>query len=496
MKIHKIIPVIVSVFWLNICLAQITELKLIPEDPQNLVSFGFSVALDNNILIVGAAESNNLGAKSGAAVVYENINGNWDEDTVLLASDGTTAARFGWAVDVQDDYVFVGADQEPSNGIWAGAVYVFKYDSLSGQWNQHQKIVPGDIQAGDQFGSSISISDDYVLIGARGADANVGAAYIYRDAGPEWVQDARLTPVNYVGSEPYFGVSVGLDGNYAVMGAYTDDSGGNRSGAAFVFYNDGNSWSQQAKLLSGDINPGDYFGISVSISGEYAIVGAVSAIHQTYRSGAAYIFKRTGAQWTERVKLLDINSTIDIAFGYSVSIQGNYALVGVPDDVENGSHAGAAYIYENDGANWNKITKLLASDGHETDKLGWAVNIDDGRAVAGAPLQYAGGLMCGAAYLYEGFTTGIAEPEMPLEFELYPVPTSGALHIRYLIHDIGYLISDLYSIEGRLIRRLVAEEVMPGEYEAVFDVSDLLPGVYFIRLQAGERVGVRKLIIQ
>ncbi|MEA3476911.1 MAG: T9SS type A sorting domain-containing protein, partial [Bacteroidota bacterium] len=423
----------------------------------------------------------------------ENINGNWEEDTVLLAGDGTSPARFGWAVDVKDNYIFIGADQDPANGIWAGAAYVYKLDSVSGEWNMHQKITPDDIQLGDLFGSSVSVSGDKLLIGAKGADDNVGAAYIYTNDGTQWVQEARLTPLNYIGSEPYFGISVGLDGNYAIIGASLDDSGGNKSGAAFIFYNDGNSWSQQAKLLSGDVNPDDYFGFSVSLSGEYAIVGAVNAIHQTFRSGAAYIFKRSDAQWTEQIKLLDSNSTIDIAFGASVSLQGNYALIGVPEDDQNGSHSGTAYIYENDGTDWIELTKLLASDGVESDRFGWSVNIDEERAVVGAPVQYAGGLYCGAAYLYEGFVTGIAELFIPLEFDLYPVPAKDIVNCQLSTVNCQFCEVELYDVYGKLVQVLF--EGKTSSEEIAFDVSDLPAGVYFIRMQVGERDGIRKLII-
>ena len=111
------------VLWQNSNLAQFTELKLIPSDPQNVVSFGSSVAVDKTILVVGGPENSDIqGVNSGAAVVFEKVNGNWIEDTLLLATDGTTAAHFGWAVGVKDNYIFIGADQDPENGNWAGAV--------------------------------------------------------------------------------------------------------------------------------------------------------------------------------------------------------------------------------------------------------------------------------------------------------------------------------------------------------------------------------------
>jgi hypothetical protein len=481
--------------------AQISELKLTPNDPQNVVSFGYSVAIDNEILVSGTPEADILGVNSGAAVVFEKVNGNWIEDTLLLASDGTSPARFGWAVDVQDNYIFVGANQDPENGLWAGAVYVFKRDTTSGEWNQELKIMPGDAQPGDLFGSSVSISGDYALIGAKGADNNVGAAYIFRYTGTTWVQDVRLTPVNYIGSDPNFGISVSLDNNYALVGAYNDDSGGNRSGAAFIFHYDGIEWTQQAKILSGDISPGDNFGFSVSLSGEYAIVGAINAFYQTFMSGAAYVFRREDTLWVEETKLVDSSAVTDIAFGYSVAITDDYAVIGVSDDNQNGSNAGAAYIYKRINSNWIKLSKLLASDGQESDRFGWCVDIDDDIISVGAPVQYAGGLYCGAVYLYSDFVSGIIESEESYfikDFYLsqnFPNPFNPSTNIKWQQPETALVTLKIYDVLGREIITLVNEELNAGKHEVNFNASRFSSGVYFFQLKAGYYIETKKMVL-
>lgn len=510
MNIYKILTLSLVIFCLNINIAQITELKLIPDDPQNVVSFGFSVAIDENIIVVGAAESNILGPKSGSAVVFKNVSGNWIEDTLLLASDGTSPARFGWTVDVQGDWVFIGADQDPQNGIWAGAVYAFKRNIVSGEWNEYQKIIPGDAQPGDLFGSSVSISGSYVLIGARGADNNIGAAYLYEDSGSSWVQVARLTPQNYVGTDPKFGISVSLDGNYALVGAYYDDTGGNQSGAAYIFYNDGNIWSQQSKLLSSDIHPADNFGYSVSLSDDYAIVGSIKAIHNTYRSGAAYVFQRSDTLWYEQAKLLDSSAVTGIAFGYSVSLSNNYLVIGVSQDNENGGNAGAAYIYKRENSNWFKVTKLLASDGNESDIFGWSVNVYGDKAVVGSPVQDVGGLFCGAVYVYDGFLTDVYETDYSIieNFSLhqnFPNPFNPSTKIRYEIpgqsrNDNMLVTLKVYDALGNEVVTLVKEEKPAGEYEIEFpchscESRNLSSGVYFYQLKAGNFIQTKKMLI-
>ncbi|NNL21187.1 MAG: T9SS type A sorting domain-containing protein [Ignavibacteriaceae bacterium] len=480
--------------------AQISELKLIPSDPQNVVSFGSSVAIDNNILIVGGPESDIQGVNSGAAVVFEKVNGNWVEDTLLLADDGTTAAHFGWAVGVKDNYVFIGADQDPEIGTWAGAVYIYKRDTLTGLWYEFQKIVPGDIQAWYKFGSSISISGNKILIGARDANSNVGAAYVFRLQDTLWVEEQKLTPSGYVGAEPYIGNSVSIDGDYAIVGAHNDDSGGNESGAAYIFYYDGNEWTQQAKILSSDISSGDKFGFSVSLSGDYVIVGAVSSFHQTHMTGAAYVFQRQDTLWVEEVKLVDSSAVTTIAFGFSVSLLNNYALVGVRHDNQNGNNSGAAYIFKRVNSNWTKLSKILASDGGESDQFGYQVDLDEEIFAVGAPIQYAGGLYCGAAYLYSGFVTSVFEihPSIVKNFQLsqnYPNPFNPNTRIIFTIPQTGFTSLKVYDVLGNEVATLINEEKSAGEYEIDFNSNGLTSGIYFYQIKAGNFIETKKMVL-
>ncbi len=503
MNIYKILTLSLVIFCLSVNLAQITELKLIPNDPQNVVSFGFSVAVDKNILVVGGPESDIQGVNSGAAVVFEKVNGNWIEDTLLVATDGTTAAHFGWAVGVKDNYIFIGADQDPENGTWAGAVYIFKHDTLTGMWHQHQKIFPGDIQAWYKFGSSISVSGDKILIGARDANGNVGAAYVFRLEDTLWVEEQKLTPSGYVGAEPYIGNSVSIDGNYAIVGAHNDDSGGNRSGAAFIFYYNGNQWIQQAKILSSDISSGDNFGFSVSLSGDYAIVGAVSSFHQTYMSGAAYVFQRQDTLWFEEAKLVDSSAVTTVAFGFSVSLLNNYALIGVRHDNQNGNGAGAAYIYKRINSNWTKLSKILASDGGESDQFSYQVDLDDDIFAVGAPIQYAGGFYCGAVYLYSDFTTGVFESKVPVSlneyhlYQSYPNPFNPSTKISFTIPQTVYVSLKVYDVLGNEVATLVYEEKRAGEYEVEFSINNLqlTSGIYFYQLKASSFVQTKKMVL-
>lgn len=497
MKKSQVLIIAISLIFITGIFGQITEYKIIPDPDHSLGAFGHSVAVDSNIMIIGAAMSNISGSRSGAAVIYKMVDGSWEEDTLLLDAD--SQARFGWAVDVQDDYIFIGADQDTENGIWSGAVYVYKFDSVSWKWNLHQKIFPNDIQAGDLFGSSVSLSGDFAIIGAREADNDVGAAYIYENSGTSWIQQARLTPDDYMGHNPNFGISSCIDGNYALIGAYYDDSGGNKSGAAYIFHYDGSEWTQQQKLTSSDIHAGDNFGFSVSISGEYAIVGSIMAIYQTFRTGAAYIFHHTGGSWTEISKLLDSSSTITINFGFSVSLSGDYALVGVSEDDQNGGGAGAAHIYQNINSNWTHISKLVASDGTESEKMGWSVDVDKDIVVVGIPMKIGEGQSVGAVYLYSDYVTAINESEKftdntgSTDVNIYPNPTGNLMWLKSSLFEFQPGEVEIFDINGR---RLVKQQINAGDKNIILDVSSFENGIYLCKIRTHYDTINRKLIIQ
>ena len=130
------------------------------------------------------------------------------------------------------------------------------------------------------------------------------------------------------------------------MGAYGDDDGGTNSGSAYVFMRSGTFWSQQVKLTASDATAGDYFGVSVSISGDYAIVGAYRDDGDGSDSGSAYVFMRSDTTWSQQAKLTAFDAAAGDEFGFSVSISGDYAIVGAWCDDDGGTDSGSAYIFE------------------------------------------------------------------------------------------------------------------------------------------------------
>jgi hypothetical protein len=142
-----------------------------------------------------------------------------------------------------------------------------------------------------------------------------------------------------------FGQSVSISGDYAVVGAYYDDDNGGNSGSAYIFKRYGTNWSQQAKLTASDAAAIDQFGVSVSISGNSAIVGAWNDDDSGSNSGSAYMFKRSGTSWPQQAKLLAADGAASDYFGNSVSISGAYAITGAYYDDDKGDDSGSAYMF-------------------------------------------------------------------------------------------------------------------------------------------------------
>ena len=249
------------------------------------------------------------------------------------------------------------------------------------------------------------------------------------------------------------GSSVSLSGDYAVVGACGDDDNGSNSGSAYVFKRTGTSWAQEAKLLPADGATGDLFGWSVSISGGYAVVVAGSVGFKP-SLGSAYVFKRTGTSWAQEAKLLASDGAEGDGFGVSVSVSGDYAVVGAAFDDVNGDISGSAYVFKRTGTSWAQEAKLLASDGASLDLFGMSVSISGDYAVVGAFADDDNGLSSGSAYLYYGFTfpEGVAMLSLVVE-PVYAVPDSDSLKVNALMASSSglTLMAAFESVDAVLI---------------------------------------------
>jgi hypothetical protein len=385
--------------------------------------FGYSVAISGDYAIVGAPtdDQNAVGAtnfpEAGSAYIFKQTAGVWALQQKIVANDRSNFDEFGSSVAISGDYAIVGSSRESndvSGGNFlssAGSAYIFK--QTAGVWAQQQKIVASDRAAGDRFGFSVAISGDHAIVGAYQEDedasfgataSSAGSAYIFKHTSGTWAQQQKIVASDRA-VDDLFGYSVAISGDHAIVGAYFEDedaSGGaaaTNAGSAYLFTQTAGVWAQQQKLVSSDRAANDYFGFSVAISGDHAIVSAyfededASGGATLGAAGSAYIFKQTAGIWAQQQKIVASDRTAGDQFGYSVAISGDHAMVGAyieDEDASGGAtlnSAGSAYIYKQTSGVWAQQQKTVASDRAASDLFGFSVAISGDHAMVGALLE-------------------------------------------------------------------------------------------------------------
>ena len=324
----------------------------------------------------------------------------WEREAKLLAHDGKANGRFGSSLSVSGDTALIGTIWDDDRGEKTGAAYVFRFSR--DRWVQEAKLRASDGRKYQRFGSSVSISGDRALIGAAGdreRGISAGAAYVFRFAASRWRQEAKLIAGDGAKGE-FFGFGTGLSDQTAVIGACRDDDLGRHSGSAYVYRFDGSSWKEEVKLLADDGEELDMFGRRVALSDDVVLVGALYDDDNGYNSGSAYVFSFDGSSWWLEAKLLPSDGKLKGWFGTSVALSGNIALIGAPMDDQRGSAAGAAYVFRFDGAEWVQEAKLLADDGEGGDAFGSDLALSGDTALIGAYLDDDRGPSSGAAYVF------------------------------------------------------------------------------------------------
>jgi hypothetical protein len=387
------------------------QAKIVASDPTTNARFSGSVAVsaDGNTLVAGAEGDDGF---AGAAYIFTRSGSTWSQQAKVQASDKEAQDYLGISVSISSDgnTVVAGAYTEDTGDTNVGAAYIFTRSGST--WSQQNKIQASDKGFSDWFGESTSISGDgeTIIVGAKNEDTgagNGGAVYIFTRSGAFWPEQAKI-----LASDPEAGdnfgnsVSISSDGNTAVVGATTEDTGANDAGAAYIFTRSGSTWSQQAKIQASDKEASDQFGNSVSISGDgdTVIVGAYAEDTGDTNVGAAYIFTRAGSTWSQQAKIQASDKEFSDWFGGSVSIsgEGDTAVVGARYEDTGAGNAGAAYIFTRSDSTWTEQAKIQASDKEASDWFGHSTSIsgDGDTVVVGARQEDTGADAAGAAYIF------------------------------------------------------------------------------------------------
>jgi hypothetical protein len=393
---------------------------------------------------VGGDQASNAASSAGAVYVYVRHGLDWVPQAYLKASNAGAGDLFGWSVAIDGDVLVVGAVEEDSaatgvdgnqaddSAFGAGAAYVFVRSGST--WTQAAYLKASNTDADDQFGWSVAVDGDTVVVGvprersaATGVNGDAsddsaswaGAAYVFVETGGVWSQQAYLKASNAQAGDE-FGYSVALDGETLVVGARGEDSiasvvNGNQSadvlnapGAAYVFVRDTGVWSQEAYLKATNPTSNDWFGTDVDVDGDTAVVGAlgegsastgvngVQGDNSLPGAGAAYVFVREAGLWSFQAYVKASATDVFDAFGASLAVAGDTLVVGAPfedgasvgiggDDTNDGAaDSGAAFVFTRSGSTWTQAAYVKAANTGGGDEFGGAVALDGRTFVCGA----------------------------------------------------------------------------------------------------------------
>jgi len=407
-------------------------------DGDTIVVGALSEDSNQTTITNGTTASNDTSMNAaGAAYVYVRNGTSWTQQAYIKAANARASGYFGTSVAISGDTIAVGSYAESSgqttitNGTGtssdtsapsAGAVYI--YTRTGGAWAQQAYIKASNAGTGDRFGTNIALEGDTLVVGAGFEPSNQttitngttasndnsvprsGAAYVFNRNGNMWAQEAYLKPPN-TDTEDRFGYSVSISGNTIVATSIWEssnqttitngptasaDNSASHAGAAYVFVKVGGNWEQQAYLKAANAEANDAYGVSAAISGDTIVVGAywessnqttisngvlASNDNSATHAGAAYVYTRTGSNWSQQAYLKAANALANNWYGYRVAIDGDTLVIGSQQESSNqvtitndatassdtsASHAGAAYVYARTGTTWAQKAYVKASN--------------------------------------------------------------------------------------------------------------------------------------
>jgi len=328
------------------------------------------------------------------------------QQTSLVPSDAVPGDALGLAIDCDGSTAVVGNSRGDLPGVDnAGAAYVFVRSGAA--WTQQQKLIAADFDLSDQFGDAVSISGDTIAVGASvagvGPVTGGGAAYVFVRSGGVWTQQQKLLGADTVQFDR-FGSSVAVRGDtLAVSAIGADPNGLLQAGAVYVFVRSGTTWTQQQKLVASDPGVGDQFGDSLALDGDTIAIGVrLDTVPPFSFAGSTYVFQRNAGAWSQQQKLTAFDSAANAWFGASVDVFADTLIVGAPRaDVASVADAGAAYVYTRSGSNWSLQQQLLSPAPGVNEQFGHSVGVGSSIAVCGeASTEFPDASDAGAAHAF------------------------------------------------------------------------------------------------
>ena len=460
--------------------------KIVAPDAASQDRLGTSVAIDGDLVAVGAPRADQAARGAGIVRLQERAgDGSWNEIATLLASDAARYDEFGSSVAIAGDMIVVGAPKVNEAGRGnSGAVYVFTRNGQS--WIETARLAAASPQSNGLFGTSVGIDGGTITVGAPGhataGGSRAGEVFVYVPDGAGWTEQATLTPSD-AAAQQVFGESVAITGDTVLVGAPQSVVGGaTNAGAAYLFTRSGGLWSQSEKLTASDADAGDRFGGAVDIDGGVAVAGSRLADPSGSNSGAAYVFE-SASGWSETALLEADDGSGGDMFGIAVAVDDDVVAVGaVGYDTSAGGNVGAAYQFARNGGSWQQAAVYTASDGASNDSYGTAVALSSDVLVVGANRDDepdAGGTIrndAGSAYIIDllgdvvapdwGDAALVSGEITPTSIELIWDAASDDVGVAgYLVYRDGAQIADV-TVTTLVVTGLTPDTTYPFTVEA------------------------------
>lgn len=391
------------------------EQRILPATPRSSMEFGRAVARYADWAVVGAPRDH--WTFKGSARVLRRVDGLWEEQATLMASDGAEGDQYGKAIaidDFIDPRIVVGA---PWHADYDGAAYVYVFEG--GSWQLEAELGASDGSSETNFGTAVAIFDDLLLVGAPAHDGNgtgSGLVYVFRRSGSTWSPDGTIEPDDS-SADSAFGSSIALVGigTTAIVGSAGHQHGGYpapRSGSAYVFYRSGDTWTQHAELLPSDGWNDMGFGEDVAAAGLglRVVVGAGGTLSEA-RAGSAYVYERAGDAWSEVARLDSGAGETRLGFGLAVAMSGDGNALVVGDPYWR-DQDGTVFWFARFSGQWRRFGRWTPALATDTARVGDAVAMWTAGVLAGAPWDDGAAANGGAVFVSDelvfadGFESG------------------------------------------------------------------------------------------
>ncbi len=475
--------------------------------------FGYATAVSESWAIVSAPQKDsNTKQCSGSVTFYRLTEGKWTLFQEVSPEELSEFSNFGMSVSIEGNTAVVSSIGDHESGLFSGAVYVYQFNYTENSWELTKKLKASDASIGTSFGHSVQIKENMILVGAYNAHGNEtksGAAYIFEKNETEWVETSKIYATAGK-SNDYFGHTVEIISSTIIaIGAYNADGNEERSGAVYIFEKTGNNWTQNTLLTDPIGLSSDLFGYSLSghtyNETDILFIGAPGTNNDAMQTGSVYLFTHTKeGNWIMNYELIESTSQHNDHFGVSVSFNNKGSLfVGSNRATFNSiKNTGKVYLYENITLNENALesgTEFSASTSSKFDHFGSSIASFNENLIIASPYTTTDNKSnSGSVHFYR--YNSVIDDEKNVEAiyrvnQNFPNPFSKSTVISYTIKKPGRVVINLYDDMGKLISILKDEYQDFGSYSLPISADELSSGLYIFEFNINGFQTSKKMIV-